>query len=76
MSTGCPSIAKPNGGEIIPNKSHFEYGESVTVLCRQAYDLLVDETLICLRSGLWSKEMPTCSQGKTTTLSGNQFVIL
>ena len=44
MSAGCPSITKPYGGEIIPNKSYYEFGESVTVLCRKDYDLIGDES--------------------------------
>ena len=70
MSIGCPSIVKPNGGAVIPDKDYYEFGESITVFCRQDYDLIGDETLICLRSGLWSQETPTCSQGKTIRQGG------
>ena len=73
MSAGCPSITKPNGGEIIPNKSYYEFGESVTVLCRKDYDLIGDESLICLRSGLWSEQTPLCSLGKYTICQALQF---
>ena len=64
MSVGCLSITKPDGGAVIPDKDFYDFGESITVVCRQDYNLIGDETLICLRPGLWSKETPTCSQSQ------------
>ena len=61
MFTGCPSFGKPRGGTVDPDKDSYEFGESVVVFCRQGFTLIGDERLICLRTGVWSEQIPKCS---------------
>ena len=59
--SGCPSFSKPRDGTVDPEKDWYEFGESVTLFCRRGFNLIGNERLICLRTGVWSAQIPTCS---------------
>ncbi|XP_072013765.1 IgGFc-binding protein-like [Amphiura filiformis] len=73
ISLGCLSFEKSSMGTLVPSKDLYNFGDSVTVYCRQGFDLLGDETLVCLSSGYWHGEIPRCSLNmlKTTQDSTN-----
>ena len=58
---GCPSFIKPRDGTVDPVKELYEFGEYVTVFCLQGFTLIGSEKRMCLRSSLWSGQVPTCS---------------
>ena len=59
---GCLSFSKPVNGLLDPNEDVYNYGQVVTVYCRQGYDLIGDDTVFCSDTGNWVGDMPTCSQ--------------
>ncbi|XP_072014231.1 uncharacterized protein [Amphiura filiformis] len=71
---GCLSFEKTSNATIVPSKDLYNFGDSITVYCREGFELQGDETLVCLSSGHWHGEIPTCSlnmlkttQAATTT---------
>ena len=71
LPAGCIPFEKPVDGILIPDKETYNIGDSVTVYCRNGFDLIGDETLACLNTGSWLGEIPTCEvpDGKLLTFS-------
>ena len=65
LLTGCPSFETPNNGTIVPSKDLYGFGEVVTVYCRQGFDLVGNERLVCSQNRNWHGQIPRCiSKGK------------
>ena len=60
VNAGCLPFKKPTDGRVFPDQETYNIGDSVTVYCRNGFDLIGDETLGCLSTGLWLGEIPTC----------------
>ncbi|XP_072042618.1 uncharacterized protein [Amphiura filiformis] len=72
---GCLPFSKPAQGTLVPDRDLYGYGESVTVYCRQGFGLQGDEVLVCLDSGLWHGQIPTCSTSPNSTSSISTIII-
>ncbi|XP_072014230.1 uncharacterized protein [Amphiura filiformis] len=72
---GCLSFDKISNGTVVPIKDLYNFGDSVTVFCRQGFELLGDETLVCLTSGYWHGKIPRCSlkTEATTTITNDSM---
>ena len=65
LYVGCPKFMRPANGLLDPDEDVYSIGQIVTVYCRQGYNLIGDETLVCTNAGDWHGIIPTCSDQTT-----------
>ncbi|CAK8684025.1 unnamed protein product [Clavelina lepadiformis] len=58
----CRPLAAPEGGIITTViKNYYNPGDQVAFECRDPYELRGAERVVCLPSGQWSHDVPTCN---------------
>ncbi|XP_076814750.1 IgGFc-binding protein-like [Clavelina lepadiformis] len=57
---GCAGFANPSNGVVSSTKSRWNVRERVTFTCDSSYDIQGQATLVCLTSGDWSHDIPSC----------------
>ncbi|XP_022235090.1 sushi, von Willebrand factor type A, EGF and pentraxin domain-containing protein 1-like [Limulus polyphemus] len=61
----CDSLRAPTNGIISGFCSSAVRGDRCTFSCEKSYKLVGDSELICLDSGKWSKESPSCERSRS-----------
>lgn len=59
LAKSCPDL-EVNNGIILSSVTHFFYGHYISVICELGYQMQGENSLLCLESGTWDKETPTC----------------
>ncbi|XP_072018478.1 complement component receptor 1-like protein [Amphiura filiformis] len=59
---GClPFTRATDDGTIVPVKDMYNEGDVVQLFCRQGFDVIGDQAIVCGSTGSWLGQIPRCS---------------